>query len=191
MREAHHAVVLRPGIATPTATVTTVAGDALTLPLAGTWTLLSFLRYASCPACNLRVRELRNGADALHRAGIQWYAIFHSPDRRLKQHMPDAVWGNIIADPAGELGAQFATRRSWGGIGLSLVLPAFYRAFVRTLAYGYWGGAVDGWFHTMPADFLVAPDGRIRLAHYGRHIVDHLDVAAVVAAAVRTEAARR
>jgi hypothetical protein len=34
----------------------------------------------------------------------------------------------------------------------------------------------------MPADFLIAPDGRILKTHYGRNIGDHLPVAEVEAA---------
>ena len=66
------------------------------------------------------------------------------------------------------------------GLALSGILPSFYVAYVKTLVFGYWGGAVDRWWHAMPADFLITPDGTLRLARYGRHIVDHADVDAVL-----------
>ena len=167
-------------MAAPRCTASTMAGTQTELPQLGSWTLLSFLRYASCPACNLRVRELRIDGGELRRAGIEWFVVFHSPERRLKRHMPDDVWQNVISDPESQLAGRFGTTRSWLGVGLSMLLPAFYWAFLKTLAFGYWGGAIDRWFHSMPADILIAPDGTIRLAHYGRHIVDHVGVASVL-----------
>jgi peroxiredoxin Q/BCP len=164
------------GSAAPSVTATTLLGASVTLPTPGRWTFLSFLRYASCPACNLRVRELRHRARDLDAAQVEWFAIFHSPDWRLKKHMPSDAWRHVIPDPDGGLASSYRTARSWVGLGLSMIVPSFYVAFAKTLAFGYWGGAVDRWWHTMPADFLIAPDGTIRWAHYGRHIVDHTHV---------------
>jgi hypothetical protein len=50
------------------------------------------------------------------------------------------------------------------------------------MVHGFWGGAVDNAIHFMPADFLIAPDGRVQVSHYGRHIGDHLAVPDVFAA---------
>ena len=151
-------------------------GESVPVPSTSGWTLLSFLRYASCPACNLRVRELRQRNSDLARARVEWFAIFHSPDWRLKRYMPADSWSHVIPDPDRRMGAAYGTTRSWLGLSLSMIVPSFYWAFLKTLAFGYWGGAIDRWFDTMPADFLIAPDGTLRLAHYGRHIVDHAGV---------------
>jgi peroxiredoxin len=164
----------------PRCTVSSISDTRIQLPQPGLWMFVSFLRYASCPACNLRVRELRAGTGELRSAGIEWLVVFHSPDWRLKRHMPADVWSNVIADPESQLSSRFGTTRSWLGVGLSMVLPAFYWAYLKTLAFGFWGGAVHSRFDAMPADFLIGPDGTIRLAHYGRHIVDHVDVASVL-----------
>ena len=37
---------------------------------------------------------------------------------------------------------------------------------------------IDSSVRSMPADFLITPDGRIRFAHYGTHIGDHLALSA-------------
>jgi hypothetical protein len=49
------------------------------------------------------------------------------------------------------------------------------------MRYGFWGG-VDWQMGTMPADFLIGPDGRIVRAHYGRNFGDHLTVVEIEAA---------
>src|SRR5688572_8216520 len=139
--------------AAPPVAAANLLGEPVVVP-SGRWTLLSFLRYATCPACNLRVRELRQGGDSLRAAGVEWFAVFHSPEWRLKQHMPKDSWPQVISDPDGVLGHTYRTRRSWLGMGLSMLVPSFYWAYLKTLAFGYWGGAVDRWIHVMPADFL-------------------------------------
>jgi hypothetical protein len=46
------------------------------------------------------------------------------------------------------------------------------------MRHGFWGGA-DVQMAKMPTDFLVAPDGRILLVHYGHDIGDHLSLAEI------------
>jgi hypothetical protein len=62
-----------------------------------------------------------------------------------------------------------------------MLLPSFYVDWIRSIRYGIWGG-VAWQMGKMPADFLIAPDGRVVKAHYGREIGDHLPVKEVEAA---------
>ena len=130
--------------------------------------------------CNLRVRELSLSASELESQGVAWLAVFHSPSERLERHLGRDVLGHIVADPGRSLYELYGVRRSWWGLLLTMLLPSFYWRFLRASALGYWGGAVNGSLHSMPADFLISPDGIVRLAHYGRHIGDHLSVASVI-----------
>ena len=163
----------------------TVALDATTIqvPTVGSWTLISFLRYASCPMCNLRVRELVLRTAELESHRVTWVAVFHSPPKRLKRHLHGDALRHVVADPRRALYELYSVGRSWWGMLATLLVPSFYSRFLRASALGYWGGAIDDSFHSMPADFLVSPDGLIRLAHYGRHIGDHSPVPSVVSAA--------
>lgn len=171
---------VRPGDRSPRFEVSTVDGSYVRVPAGDSWTLISFLRYASCPMCNLRVRELSLSASELEAQGIKWLAVFHSPRERLEHHLGRDVLPHIMADPARSLYELYGVRRSWLGMLLTMLLPSFYWHYLRASALGHWGGAVDGSLHSMPADFLISPDGIIRLAHYGRHIGDHLSVASVI-----------
>ena len=174
---------LAPGAPAPQIAAVDLRGTDVTLPLAGGWALVSFLRYASCPACNLRVRELRHRDAELQSAGVQWFAVFHSPGSRLERHMPKDAWTHVLPDPDGRFGSSYRTTRSWSGMALSMLVPSFYWAYLKTIAFGYWGGAIDRWFHTMPADFLIDPSGALAMVHYGRHITDHAGVDEILAAA--------
>ena len=144
--------------------------------------LLSFLRYASCPMCNLRVHELRSAYPALRARGVELAVVFHSPARSILRHLgtQDAPFP-LIADPGRRLYALYGVERSWPRLAMSVVLPSFLVAAVRASALGYWGGRVDGEWARMPADFLIGPGGRVLVAHYGAHIGDHLPVSQVLA----------
>ena len=169
---------LKPGDVAPPIETHTLDGAPIYVP-SGSWTLLSFLRYASCPMCNLRVRELTQSTAELGSRQVRWIAVFHSSSERLTRHYTGDARQHIVADPRKELFAKYRTERSWLGMLLSMLAPSFYWRFLRATVFGYWGGAIDSSFHSMPADFLISPDGRITLAHYGTHIGDHLAGAAV------------
>ena len=174
--------VLRPGDAAPTFETVALDGTAIQVPAAGAWTLISFLRYASCPMCNLRVRELTLRTADLESHLVAWVAVFHSSAERLERHQHGDALRHVVADQRRVLYELYGVGRSWWGTLLTMLVPSFYWSVLRATALGYWGGAIDGSFHSMPADFLVSPDGVIRLAHYGRHIGDHSDVSSVVSA---------
>jgi peroxiredoxin len=171
---------LRFGDAAPSFETVALDGTTLRVPTAGSWILISFLRYASCPMCNLRVRELVLRTAELESHRITWVAVFHSPPKRLTRHLHGDALRHVVADPRRALYERYGVGRSWWGILVSLLVPSFYLRFLRAGALGYWGGAIDDSFHSMPADFLVSPDGLIRLAHYGRHIGDHAHVPSIV-----------
>jgi peroxiredoxin len=127
------------------------------VPAAGSWMLVSFLRYASCPMCNLRVRELTLATAELASHRIGWVAVFHSPRRRLERHVRGDALRHTIADPHRGLYALYGVGHSWSGLLMSMLVPSFYWRFLRASTLGYWGGAIDDSFHSMPADFLVSP----------------------------------
>ena len=159
-------------------------GTLVSVPASGAWTLLSFLRYASCPMCNLRVRELRLRDQELKSAGVTWLAVFHSPSRRLMRYFSTEVRSHVVADPGRVLYARFDVGYSWWRTLASVLVPTFFWRLLKATAFGYWGGAIDHSIHSMPADFLVSPTGAIRLVHYGRHIGDHVAVSDVLTALV-------
>jgi hypothetical protein len=55
------------------------------------------------------------------------------------------------------------------------LLLMFFRYASCSMRHGFWGGA-DLEMAKMPADFLVGPDGRLLLVHYGKDIGDHLSL---------------
>lgn len=141
--------------------------------------LLMFFRYASCPMCNLRLHDFAEEYPRLRAKGLSAVAFFHSPARAIRRNAGQRDYPfPLVPDPDQEIYRTFGVRTSWGGFLKSMVLPSFYRDWIRSIRHGFWGGA-DIQMATMPADFLVGPDGRLLVAHYGKDIGDHLSVAEI------------
>jgi thioredoxin-dependent peroxiredoxin len=174
---------LKPGDKAIPFSVETIAGEPISLALfVGKPLLLMFYRYASCPMCNLRLRDFSQHYPELHERGLEVVAFFHSPARNIlrnagKQHYPF----HLVPDPQFKVYRSYGVETSWIRFLLSMLLPSFYVDWIRSMRYGFWGG-VDWQMGKMPADFLIGPDARILKTHYGGDMGDHLDVKEVEAA---------
>lgn len=150
--------------------------DGERLALGGRRVLLSFLRYASCPMCLLRIDELMRAAPSLQTAGIEVVVVLHSPRERILGHVHRSLPLRIVADPGRRLYRLYGVESSWRRLLWSTLQPTFYTRWAAATMRGYFGGAIDGEFARMPADFLISPDGRIERAHYGAAIGDHIEL---------------
>jgi thioredoxin-dependent peroxiredoxin len=135
--------------------------------------LLSFHRAAVCPLCNLRMWHMIRRYPAYQRAGLEVVAFFESTPERARFYLDrQQAPFPIIGDH---------TSGVYGDYRLGSSLPAFAWAFLmrrgmfRDAARLKIGGSTMETFNQsggrvgrLPGDFLVGPDGRIRLAYYGR-----------------------
>ncbi|OGG99934.1 MAG: hypothetical protein A2600_05870 [Candidatus Lambdaproteobacteria bacterium RIFOXYD1_FULL_56_27] len=150
----------------------------------GQWVLLSFYRYASCPFCNLRVHHLSQRAEELKKQNLQLIGIFQSPPEAIKQHAGARNLSfPLVSDPAQSLYRQFSLGTSWWGVfsGMVFKMPTLMQA----MANGFWPGSIEGEFTQMPADFLIAPSGKVVLAKYGKDLGDHLSLDEVLSQVVQ------
>ena len=169
---------LTTGQSAPSFAARTFDGSPVSLTqFAGTPVLLIFFRYASCPMCNLHLRDLAKEYAGLRDRGLDVVAFFHSPAHAIRAHAGARNYPiPLVADPELRVYRLYGVETSWLRLLLSMAKPRFYVSFVRSLLHGFWGG-VAWQMAKMPADFLVGPDGRLVAAHYGRDIGDHLTVA--------------
>ncbi len=139
----------------------------------GSWTLLSFYRYASCPFCNLRIYELHLKHEEFKKAGLKLAAIFQSPKEKIQNHAGNKKLGYpLIFDPEQKLYRLFQLETSWSGFlgGMLIKMPRMLSAMQK----GYLPGSIEGKINQMPADFLIDPEGVIQIAYYGSDLADHL-----------------
>ncbi len=163
---------LEPGAVAPDFSATDLFGRPLHLAdLRGRSLLLAFMRYASCPLCNLRVRELVLAHEALSSQGLAIWVVFQSGAASLREHVGrhDAPFP-LIADPSMSLYRRYGVERSWRG----LLAPTNLREALRAIRLGFRPGRVDGPVERMPADFLIDPQGRIARAFYAARAGEHL-----------------
>jgi thioredoxin-dependent peroxiredoxin len=139
--------------------------------------MLSFLRFASCPFCNLRVNEL------VRRFGefgndFTIIAVFDSPLDNLTRHTKGhKAPFPILADENNKYYKEYGIEYSVIGMlkGMFLRMPTLLKGMFE----GYIPTTIKGSITTMPADFLIDREGIIQVAYYGKDEGDHLSFDAV------------
>ncbi|MGV0851036.1 peroxiredoxin-like family protein [Mycolicibacterium phlei] len=163
-----------------------VTGELVPVPDPDRLVHLQFRRFAGCPICNLHLRAFVNRHDEIERAGVREVVFFHSPADELVEHTADLPFATV-ADPDKvvyrRFGVESAARalldpRSWPAIirGITLTTLGRFRAPELRQPGGRLG---------LPADFLIAPDGTVLAAKYGRHADDQWSVDEVLMHATR------
>lgn len=166
---------LKPGDKAPSFSAETIEGKTISLKeFAGKPLLLMFYRYASCPMCNLRIRDFAQHYPRLNERGLEVVAFFHSPAHNIRANAGKRrIPFHLVADPIFRAYQIYGVETSWLRFLLSMFLPSFYVDWIRAMRYGIWGG-VDWQMGKMPADFLIGPNGQILKVYYGHDIGDHL-----------------
>ena len=134
--------------------------------------MLSFLRFASCPFCNLRVNELVRRFDEFG-SDFTIIAVFDSPLDNLIRHAEGhKAPFPILADENNQYYREYGIEHSVLGVlkGMFLRMPTLLKGMFK----GYIPTTIKGSMTTMPADFLIDREGIIQVAHYGRDEGDHL-----------------
>jgi hypothetical protein len=172
---------LEPGSAVSPRVLASVAGPSVAVPAPDRLVHLQFRRFAGCPVCNLHLRSVVRRHDEIEAAGVREVVVFHSPAEELLEHTADLPFA-VIADPDKRLYAEFGVEsaprsllspRAWGPILRAILRSAW--AIVRRRERGP-AGRPHGGRLGLPADFLIASDGRVVAAKYGEHVYDQWSV---------------
>ncbi|MGX6603675.1 peroxiredoxin-like family protein [Micromonosporaceae bacterium Da 78-11] len=159
--------------------LTAVGGEVVPVPDADRLIHLQFRRFAGCPICNLHLRSIVRRHAEIVAAGIREVVVFHSPAAELAGYdLPFA----LIADPAKKLYAEFGVESS----PRALLNPRAYPAILRAVGRGTVeilsgreagpAGRQPSGRLGLPADFLIAPDGRRVASKFGQHAADQWTV---------------
>ena len=179
---------LTPGATVTTRQLTTMTGEQVALPDPDRLVHLQFRRFAGCPVCNLHLRSIITQLDTIEAAGVTEIVVFHSTAEDLLQYEADLPFP-VIADPRKRLYAEFGVDTAVR----ALLDPRAYLPMLRGLAHDIWSVLrgrkrvpslrPDGGFLGLPADLLIASDGRVVAAKYGefnfdqwtvRELLDHV-----------------
>jgi len=171
----------RAGGAFPPPELTATSGQLVTIPdPAGNFVHLQLRRFAGYPICNQHLRSIVTRHDEIRSHGMR-EVVFHSTAAELAKHEAEMPFP-LIADPERELYRRLGVERRPG----SLLSTRALRAAIagQTAALGNRStkrGALGpikptGGRLGLPADFLIAPDGRVAALKYGQHAYDQWTV---------------
>jgi len=173
---------VRVGGVFPTLELAATSGQQVTVPdPAGGYVHLQLRRFAGCPICNRHLRSIVTRHDEIRSHGIREVVVFHSTAAELAKFEAELPFP-LIADPERELYRRLGVERGLS----SLLSTRALRAAIagQTAALGNRStkrGALGpikptGGRLGLPADFLIAPDGRIAALKYGQHAYDQWTV---------------
>ncbi len=175
--------------------LTSVTGTRIDLPDPDRLIHLQFRRFAGCPVCNLHLRSIVRRHAEIEAAGVREVVLFHSPADELREHVADLPFA-VVADPDRRLYREFGVESARR----SLLDPRAWLPILRAVVTGTWhvlrgrerlpsrtphGGRLG-----LPADFLIAPDGRVLAAKHGEHASDQWSVDELLAQVSGSRSAR-
>jgi peroxiredoxin len=172
---------VRPGSVIAARELAAVSGQAVAVPDPGRLIHLQFRRFAGCPVCSLHLRSVVRRHQEIEAAGVREVVVFHSPAEELAEHAADLPFA-VIADPGKRLYAEFGVESA----ARSLLSPRAWGPIVRGVARSGWAivrgrerppaAIPHGGRLGLPADILIASDGRVAAARYGEHAYDQWSV---------------
>ena len=165
---------LRAGDTFATRELATLAGGRVRIPDPQKLVHLQMRRYAGCPICSLHLRSFARRKHDLDRAGVREVAVFHSSAEALRKVHTELPF-DVIPDPRRQLYAALGVTTSPLALLHPLGLRAALRAALSRASAAPSAGVGDGPFG-LPADFLVAPHGRIIAVKYGVHADDQWSI---------------
>jgi peroxiredoxin len=143
---------------------------------------LQFRRFAGCPFCSLHLRSFVRRHDEITAANIREVVVFRSTPVALRRHHGDVPFA-LVADPDGRLYTDFGVGSTLGALlnprVMLLALPNVLRMLPGLPGLPSSGESALG----LPADFLIATDGKVRVCKYGAHADDQWSVDELLALA--------
>jgi peroxiredoxin len=161
----------KPGDMVPTRVMEAITGEAINLPDAKRLVHLQFRRFVDCPICNTHIAESRKRAREIEAAGIKEVIVFHSSPKSIRSYQKDVPF-LMVGDPKKAMYKDFGVETSLGFMSLKAL-----GAGIRGMARGHFAlRVVGGGPLGLPADFLIAPSGRITAVKYGTDAYDQWSV---------------
>lgn len=169
------------GTAVSVRELTAVTGERVVVPDEKLLVHLQFRRFAGCPVCNLHLRSVASRSSEIEASGVREVVFFHSTAEELIEHVRELPFA-VVADPKKrfyrEFGVESGRRSILNRRAVWPIARAVTRSIVGVLTRTDRPPAAkpEGGRYGLPADFLVAPDGRIIACKYGDHVYDQWSV---------------
>ena len=171
---------LNPGDRFPRLDLAALSGQSVAVPDPDRLVHLQFRRFAGCPICDLHLRDIARRLGELEAAGILEVALFHSSQAALLPYAGELPFA-VVPDPDRRLYARFGVEAAPRALTSPSAWLPLLRAVVHATANALAGRPApprqaEGGRLGLPADLLIAPDGRVLAVKYGDHAADHWSV---------------
>lgn len=139
--------------------------------------MLSFFRDAGCPFCNLRIYELTHNHQLWKDQNLEIVTVFSDTSEKVRRFVAKHPRPfTMIADPKLKLYNHYGIEHSTAALlkALAFKMPRIIKGIAK-------GGRPSNNPHLriVPADFLLAEDGRVEHIWYGRDTSDHIPLETV------------
>lgn len=130
--------------------------------------------------CNLRLHSFSRRHREIAAAGIREAVVFHSTADDLRPYTTDLPFA-VVADPDRRLYREFGVERSPRALLDPRAWPSILRGILYSLVLIVSGSQPvpslnpHGGRFGLPADFLIARNGRVAARKYGRHADDRAE----------------
>lgn len=156
---------------------------------------LQFRRFAGCPVCDLHLHSIAHRHSAILAASILEVVVFHTSTEELLRYAGDLPFF-VIADPDRRLYAEFGVESGRRALLDPRAWIPILRGVFRSLRAIFRGNPVPplnprGGRFGLPADFLIASDGRVLASKYGTHAYDQWSVDEILALSRLKEPCKR
>jgi peroxiredoxin len=142
--------------------------------------ILSFYRNVNCPFCNRRIHQLMSMNLRLKNSGVQMLFFFESSNEKISSsifHQGISHWP-LVGDPE---------RRIYNLYGVENSLLKFMRTMVSSNPLKAKKDVTElnlpedkeATLTLIPADFFIDENFKVVMAKYGKHVDDHVDIAAL------------
>lgn len=141
---------------------------------------LQFRRFAGCPVCDLHLHAIVHRHREILAASILEVVVFHTSAEELLRYAGDLPFA-VIADPDKRLYTEFGVESGRRALFDPRVWVPLLRGVFRSLRAILRGNPAPplnprGGRFGLPADFLIASDGRVLACKYGSHAYDQWSV---------------
>jgi thioredoxin-dependent peroxiredoxin len=171
------------GMVAPNFTYDTISEQSLDFytTVRGKKAVLFFLRYAGCPVCQMKIREILHDYKEFSAARLEVYVVLQSVPSSVKEGLAGAtVPFTIICDQEEKIFGLYGVAP--GNI-FQYLAPSVLMKALKASRSGFRHGKKEGKEMQLPAVFIVNGDLKIDYAYYGKNIADVPDNSAILNAA--------
>jgi len=154
-------------------TVKTIKGEDVIIPdPQALFTHIQFVRWGGDPVTMTHLAPFKRASRRIRDTGIREVIFFYSDLEEVKKTQ-EGVRIDIVADPAKNYYRQFGVETSPKSMQNMSAIKAWYEGFITWKSNRNYG---ENGPNGLPADFLIAPNGKICTCRYGLHAFDQWQV---------------